>query len=296
MRIGRICQVQLRLNWFFLLLLLLSAWVGQLLEALVIFAVVVMHELAHIVVAKSYGLVVSELELLPFGGVARIDDLVESDPAVEVQIALAGPIANLLCVALLMLVSEYAPEYEYWRALLVRTNVLLACFNLFPALPLDGGRVLRALLTRRKGFRQATRRAAQLSKVLAICCIGAGLTGFYYGYMNISLLIVGFFIYLAAMQEQRRAMFVLIRYLARKQEELQRKGCLPSEQLVVAAQTKLGEVVRHFVPQRYHLIWIIDQKGHISGMVTELHLLETLFDQGFEVPVSTVLAAQMQQD
>ena len=67
MRIGRICQVQLRLNWFFLLLLLLSAWAGQLFEALVIFAVVVMHELAHIVVAKSYGLVVSELEPA-FGG------------------------------------------------------------------------------------------------------------------------------------------------------------------------------------------------------------------------------------
>lgn len=296
MRIGRIGQVQLRLNWLFLLLLLFWAWAGQLAEALIIFAIVIMHELAHITVAKSYGLAVSELELLPFGGVARIDDLVEADPAVEVRIALAGPIMNLMIVALAMLAREYMVEYEYWYALLLRTNVLLACFNLVPALPLDGGRVLRAILTRRNGFRQATRRAAQLSKVLAICCIMVGLTGFYYGYINLSLLIVGFFIYLAAMQEQRRAMFVLIRYLARKQEELQRKGCLPSEQLVVAAQTTLGEVVRHFVPQRYHLIWIIDQKGRISGMVTELYLLDTLFDKGFEVPVSAVLAAQMGQD
>ncbi len=290
MRIGKFYGVQVTLNWLFVLLLLMLAAAGLLAQAVVVFVSVLLHELAHVVATRSLGLAVAELELLPFGGVARIDDLVEVDPAVEVQVALAGPVMSLLLVALCLLAQTSYSEYETWLELGIRTNVALAVFNLLPALPLDGGRVFRAFLTRRHGFREATRWAVRLGKGLAILFTLAGVVGYYYGYVNMTLIVAGFFVYAAAAKEQRTAMYVLIRYLARKQEELQKKRCLPVEQLVAVAQTTVGEVVKHFLPQRYHMVWIIDHKGAIAGMLTEMHLLNALFDNGFEITVGTVLA------
>lgn len=290
MRVGWLFGVQVTLNWLFLLLLLLLMAVGLLPEAAIVFGVVLCHELAHIAVAKSYGLKVSTLELLPFGGVARIDDLVATDPAVEVRVALAGPLFNLALAAAGLAALSYPVEHRAWILFFVRTNSAMACFNLLPALPLDGGRIFRALLTRRLGFRRATQRATQLSKLLAILFTAAGIIGFYYGYMNLTLIVIGFFVYEAAVIEQRTAMYVLIRYLAIKQQELQHKGCLPAEALVASAHTSIGEVVKRFVPQRFHMIWVVDHNGQVNGMLTEVHLLGALFDKGFEVSVGSVLA------
>lgn len=114
----------------------------------------------------------SEIELYPFGGVARLEGLLELEPQVERQIAWGGPLSNFLLVALALVV--YNNRYycnlltEDLILFFIRANLTLAFFNLFPALPLDGGRILRSLLAERYGFRKATKQAAFLGKVLAV--------------------------------------------------------------------------------------------------------------------------------
>lgn len=287
----RLLGVRITLNWVFLLLLFLLALIGLLPEALIVFGIVVAHECVHVMVARSYGLRVVELELLPFGGVARIDGLVEVDPYVEKRVAMAGPITNLLLLGLGLVAKAYALYPERWLDFFVQTNAALAVFNALPALPLDGGRVYRAHLVPRLGFRKATERAARLGKLFALVLGITGLAGIYFGYVNITLPVLAFFLFTAAAREQRRAMFVLLRYLARKQDELLRSGCLASEQLVAASHTKVADVVKLFVPQRYHLIWVVDEQGRIEGLVTELDIINTLFEQGSDTPVRLVLDA-----
>lgn len=289
MCIGQILGVRITLNWWFLLLLLLLAVVGLLPEAIIVFGVVMVHELAHVAVAKGCGMHLLELELLPFGGVARVDDLMEMDPAVEMKVAVAGPLSNLFLIGVGLVCHTYEVCPQQWLDFFLRTNVALAAFNALPALPLDGGRCYRAMLTRRLGFRRATHRAASLGKVFAVLFAMGGLAGAYLGYINVTLIILGFFVYAAAAKEQKTAMYVLMRYLARKQEELARKGCLASEQLVATEHTTVGDVVKLFVPQRYHLVWVVDEKGRVQGLVTELDLIDAMFEQGTDTLVKAVM-------
>lgn len=289
MCIGRIFGVRFTLNWLFLLLLFLLAVIGLLPEAAIVFGVVLVHEMAHVLVAKGYGLSILELELLPFGGVARIDDLMEVDPQVETRVALAGPISNMFFIGVGLVCKTYQIYPDKWLDFFIRTNIALAGFNALPALPLDGGRVYRALLTSKMGYRRATHRAAWLGKVFAVMFTLGGLVGAYMGYVNMSLIILGFFVYAAASKEQKTAMYVLMRYLARKQEELKRFGCLASEQLVAFEHTTVADVVRLFVPQRYHLIWIVDDKGRIGGLITELDVINAMFERGSDTSVRQVL-------
>ncbi|HZK86712.1 MAG TPA: M50 family metallopeptidase, partial [Syntrophomonas sp.] len=141
MILGKVAGVRIRVNWLFLLLCAIYVYLGLGLEIMVIFASVLLHELSHTIMAAILGVKVAEIELLPFGGQARIDDFTGLDPDREIYIALAGPIFSLSISALLYFLPATFP---FKTAQLIQINLFLGVFNLLPALPLDGGRILRA--------------------------------------------------------------------------------------------------------------------------------------------------------
>jgi len=164
-------------------------WLGLL------FGSVLVHELAHSVVALHVGVAVEEIELLPIGGVSKMDRIPDR-PHDEVAIAAAGPLTSLV-IGLLALTGALAVHADVWPpdvyegALLQRLawlNLLLAGFNLIPALPLDGGRLLRAAVEPRVGPTQATRIAARAGHRFAIALIIIGVL------VNLWLIVIGFFI------------------------------------------------------------------------------------------------------
>jgi Zn-dependent protease/CBS domain-containing protein len=183
--IGRLGGVDVRVHATFFLLLgwvLLSgvvsghglaATVASAAFVLVVFGVVVLHELGHATMARRFGIATRDITLLPIGGVARLERL-PSDPKQELWIALAGPAVNVVLagmIALALLVLRVPELRVDWLrdvlGQLLWLNVLMAGFNLLPAFPLDGGRVLRALLERRTSRVHATDLAARLGRWLA---------------------------------------------------------------------------------------------------------------------------------
>ena len=166
----------------FLCLLLGAAAAGLLPQVLLIFAIVLWHETAHLLAAKLHRLDVTEVELLPFGGVARFEALLQTDPGLEWKVAVVGPLSNLLLMGLLFASRHYyaIPQNLYDFAMLANGGMFL--FNLLPALPLDGGRILRSILVHRRGFREATELSALVAQILAavMCCWG--LYTLYLGY------------------------------------------------------------------------------------------------------------------
>jgi Zn-dependent protease len=190
-RIVRVAGIDIRVHATFPLLLGLVAWsnaaVGEpVLPALgwivVLFACVVVHELAHSIVARHLGIQVHEIDLLPIGGLSRLERL----PARwddELRIAAAGPLASIGLAALACAVALAAGVPVDPPALvegpivarLVWVNLLLAGFNLLPAFPMDGGRVLRALLQRRTGRVEATQIAVRCSRILVAAFVVVGL-------------------------------------------------------------------------------------------------------------------------
>ena len=285
MRLGRLFGVQIVLNPFFLLTLLGFAMIGLLPQALLLFGAVLLHELAHVVVARGMGLAVEAVELLPFGGAARLADFLELDPEAERSVALAGPVTNLFLAGLCVALQTYRLGPPDHVGFFLRTNLVLAAFNCVPALPLDGGRILRSYLTRRWGFRRATEVAADFGRAIAVVFAVVGAVGLYLRYVNLSLLILAFFVYAAASRERGHAAWVLTRYLARKQRELRERQVLSVEALVAGEHLPVREVVRRFVPQRYHLIYLVGEEGEVSSFVTEAEVIQALVSRGSELPL-----------
>ena len=228
-KIAQIAGIPIKLHMTFFILVLLGAWqwagrsadpvAGALFGATLIvalFACVVLHELGHSLMARRFGIETREILLLPLGGVAQLNKNPEQ-PRHELLIALAGPLVNVVIVLLLVIIG-LTPQVNLFTYLLdgrglseilgtelslnnlllwlLSANMSLVLFNLIPAFPLDGGRVLRALLAMGLGFPRATRIAAAIGQLVAI---GLGIFGLFSG--NFLLVLVAIFIFVGATQE-----------------------------------------------------------------------------------------------
>lgn len=183
-----------------------DAW-SAVIFILVLFAIVVLHELGHAMTAKRFGIRTRDITLLPIGGVARLERMPE-DPKQELAVALAGPAVNVLLAILLFCVlgieKEVASIYELARpgnhflSNLMWANIILAGFNLLPAFPMDGGRVLRALLAIRMNYVRATKIAANIGQVMAF---GFGIAGLFGHPPNLLWILIAVFVWMGAAQE-----------------------------------------------------------------------------------------------
>src|SRR6267378_4982921 len=169
-RIARVAGIEVFMHATFLLLL---AWVGVtdylprhswqaaargIVFVLILFVIIVLHELGHALTARRFGIRTLDITLLPIGGVARLERMPEK-PVQELLVALAGPAVNLVLALVLLLLLAVGRQFGDFEGLsllggsllarLLQVNVALAVFNLLPAFPMDGGRVLRALLALR---------------------------------------------------------------------------------------------------------------------------------------------------
>lgn len=291
MRIGNYFGIPIKVNPFFVLLLAIAFFYGKLQEALLLFAIVLWHESFHVVMAKVYRLQITDIELLPCGGVTRLDALLQLNPQVEWLVAMAGPLSNSLLVFLAYGLVPYFNIDPKWFDFFVQANIGMAVFNLIPALPLDGGRVLRSLLAKKRGFKDATRVAATCGQVLSIAFGGWGAYLLSLGALQGALFIIsGVMLFLAARQEQKNASYIFMRYLTHKRQELRLKRVLVAREIVATAETSLGEVLQHFQPPCYHLIWILNLQGEIVGFLGEVELIGALFEHGLSYKIGAVKA------
>jgi Zn-dependent protease len=223
-RLGKIAGIQLEVHWTFALLLIWAGFVefqnsGNFTRVavnqgfiLVLMACVVLHELGHALMAGKFNIKTRSIILLPIGGVATLDKMPEK-PGQELLVALAGPAVNVVIALLLSLVIPlksyfnfddvvvgemlYAPNLQNFLFYLFIANVMLVLFNLIPAFPMDGGRVLRALLGFRLSRVEATNIAATIGQALAVVFF---ILGFF---INPFLILIAFFIFFGAYGENQ---------------------------------------------------------------------------------------------
>ncbi|MBC8134561.1 MAG: site-2 protease family protein [Fibrella sp.] len=224
-RIAKVSGIPIRLHFTFILFLAfigISGWgrggPAQVGFLLAVFTCVVLHELGHSLVAQRYGYTVRDIVLYPIGGVASIDQTPR--PRHELWIAVAGPAVNVVIATLIFLYMQFLtpdPAWERLQALaqrgqfsvsgtgylilLLASNITLVLFNMLPAFPMDGGRVLRAILAIKIGRTKATRIAAGIGQFIALILglVGLGVLGNppYY-----TLVIIALFVYFGAGQER----------------------------------------------------------------------------------------------
>lgn len=215
-RIGRVAGIAIYMHVTFLVLL---AWVAAshyflrhrwadvvdgLAFIIALFGIVVLHELGHALMARRFGIATQDITLLPIGGVARLERMPE-DPKQELLVALAGPAVNVVLAVLLfgVLLADHGLESlrnpavmsGSLTAKLLWVNVGLVIFNMLPAFPMDGGRVLRALLAIKLDYARATRIAANIGQSMAL------LFGLFGLFSNPLLVLIALFVWTGAAQE-----------------------------------------------------------------------------------------------
>jgi Zn-dependent protease/CBS domain-containing protein len=275
--------IPIRVHLTFLLLLGFFAlkgdgparWTGPLF-VLLLFACVVLHELGHSLVAQRFGIGVSEIVLYPIGGVARLEKLPK--PKQELWIALAGPAVNVVIAAILYAIIKLQGATvnadvisitgSHWLQVLFAANVTLAVFNMIPAFPMDGGRVLRALMALRMDEYRATQIAANIGQLLAFAL---GFFGLFYGqYM---LIFVAFFVFIGAGQEA--AMYQGKSLV----EGLPVRDAMITEFHTLPVGATLGEA-REILLHSYQTDFPISHGDEIVGVLSRNALLHGLAEHG----------------
>lgn len=286
---GRVRGIELRVHATFLVLLAwfgMAAWqergtwpavAGEVLFIVALFACVLLHELGHALTAQRYGIRTRDITLLPIGGVARLERM-PTESGQELLIALAGPAVNLVIAAVAYGALALLPDPDPMGLLprLAVANVAIMGFNLLPAFPMDGGRVLRAVLATRMGRVAATRRAAAIGRGFAIVFVMLGL------WVNPVLLLVGVFVWLAAGGE---LMDVELRAAAEHQ--------LVADAMVlrfqaVGADEPLRRALDELLAGTQEDFPVVD-RGRVRGMLYKPDLMRGLAEQGEGAPVSTVM-------
>jgi Zn-dependent protease/CBS domain-containing protein len=299
--VGRFGATEVKIHITFLLLLAwiaFSAWgqggAGAALDStlfiVLIFACVVLHEFGHILAARRYGIHTPTVTLLPIGGVASMERL-PTDPRQELVVALAGPAVNLVIGLILVLALGSLRPAELTQidnpnlsllGRLAAANIFLAVFNLIPAFPMDGGRVLHALLAMRLGGPLATEIAAKIGQAFAL---GLGFLGLF---GNPLLIFIAIFIYIAAAGEAQ---------MSASQQAL--KGLAVGEAMEtrftpIGIDATLSEAVDALLATAQHEFPVVDAFKKPIGLLTREDILSAVKSHGGEEPASAFMRAGLE--
>lgn len=257
-----------------------TPWILGFIAAVGLVTCVVLHELGHSLVAKAYGVRVRSITLWFLGGVARFDEMPRAR-GVEAVIAIAGPIVSVVLAigfwALLFAVPMF-PALVFILAYLAFTNLLLALFNLIPAIPLDGGRVLRSLLALVMRYATATRVAAMVSKLFAIAM---GLFAIYT--QEWYLLLVAVFVFMAGSSETRATQVEDLLQGAHV-GELMNADIRP-----VSPDLSAEQAAQRMIAEHRAAFPVVDENQNVLGVVT----MESLSNAPPETPVRHFMATNI---
>jgi len=300
--IGRIAGTDVRLHFTFLLFL---AWIGiadymaggpaaaldSIIFILLVFLCVTLHEFGHIAMARRFGVNTPQVILSPIGGIASMERMPEK-PREELLVAIAGPLVNVAIALLLMAVFGLSlrllTTIDFDSATLAQrlliVNVTLVAFNLVPAFPMDGGRVLRAVLAMNMDAARATALAARIGQAFAMLFFVLGL------FYNPILMFVGIFIYFAASAEEQTAAFTGFA------SRLAVKDAMEPAPLVLTAGEPLAAAIDALLSSPQKEFPVLDDQGRVAGILDRDAMIVGLRDRGDKVPVGEVMRASVPLD
>lgn len=265
-----------------------AAW-DSLVFMLLLFLCVLLHEFGHIFTARAFGVTTPYVTLLPIGGVAQLDRIPEQ-PGQEFLVAIAGPLVNVVIATGLVLLAganlgaaSAAVDNTHVPLLdrLAAVNLFLALFNMIPAFPMDGGRVLRALLASRLGFVRATEIAAAIGQAVAFAL---GFIGLLY---NPILIFIAIFVYLAASAE---AHFVALSAMSRG---VPVSAAMVTQFATLTPEAHVDEAVQTLLRTSQSEFPVIDGAGKPVGLLGRGDLIRALKQLGPDARVAAAMSNEL---
>lgn len=254
-------------------------------EILVIsYAVTAIHETAHIITAKMCNVETDGVEMLPFGITMRLSKDCITDTWDEIKIALAGPLSNFLIVYFV-----YGFYDGVYREYIITASLAMGIFNLLPALPLDGGRIMRAFFVRRLGHIRAATVSLGISKIVIVILVCAGLYILYATGFNFSFLLIGGFLAANITEERKNANMIIMKDILFSRKKLSKKGTVHGSVLVADIDEKAKNILKKLSYDRYYLINITDSRMCVLRTVTETELIEKMAVFGMNITMKKIV-------
>jgi Zn-dependent protease/CBS domain-containing protein len=295
-KLGKIFGIDFRIHVTFLFLLLFIFFAGlsrgspadamrAVLFICAVFASVLIHELGHSLIARRFGKEATNITLLPIGGLATIEEMPEK-PSQEIAMSIVGPFINLAIAGILYLFvgrwsgvrvpDLYPDSAQAFFGGLIGVNIVLAVFNLIPAFPMDGGRVLRGILALKMDYSRATSLAVFIGQAVSMFFI------FYGIFFNWWLALIGFFLYVGAGSEKQQVMLrsVLHQVPASEAMATDFQSLRPDEPLARALEHAYHGCQEDFP--------VAGDKG-IQGILTRMDVLSAIHEKGVDLVVSEVM-------
>ncbi len=293
-KLATIFGIEVKVHAIFLLLLFFVGWtnaaagglaagLAAVIFFLTIFLFVLLHELGHSLAALRYGVVVRDIVLLPIGGVARMENL-PKNPRQEIVIALAGPAVNFAAVIVLYLILQTLglpvdhlsfdlSGKDFWNGML-SLNAFMGLFNLIPAFPMDGGRVLRALLALRHPYARATRYASNVGQVFAVLFSLAGI----FFLNNWWLVVIAVFIFTGAGSEES-----MVR-LREAIEGVSVERVMSTRLYTLAPDDPLRRALEHSYQGCQDDFPVLENQ-RLIGILPRSKVMAAIYERGVEAPV-----------
>jgi Zn-dependent protease/CBS domain-containing protein len=297
LKIASVAGTEVRIHITFLLFL---AWIGfsyyrvggaaaaipGVLFLLALFGCVLLHEFGHVLAARAFGILTPDITLLPIGGVARLQRMPDK-PWQELIVAIAGPLVNVVIAVVLILFLGHPASIENLEQVerpgvgmltkLASVNVILVLFNLIPAFPMDGGRVLRALLAMALPYGRATQIAAWIGQAMAFVFGFVGL------FSNPLLIFIALFIFLGAQQEAAMAQ------LKDLSLNLPVSEAMVTHLVRLSPEATLEDAVEALLRTSQHEFPVVDSEDRILGVLTRDRLIAALKQRGSTAAVADVM-------
>ncbi len=260
----------IKFNKYFVLYLVLLLIIGFKDDFFITFLMVLIHESAHYLSARLMGFSSFSVEILPYGAKLNLKEMDEASIEEDIIISLSGPIINLL-----LAVFFYFFTFKY-SEFIARVNIALFIFNMLPAFPLDGGRVVRSLLCKKVTLRKANKISAVLGMLFGFLLMFCFFVTFFKHNVNISLGIASVFIITFSYKEKRRAAYIIMADIVNKKMKFLKRGYIENKSISIHYKKDLLEVLSIMEKNKYNVFTVLDDELIILDIIYEGEIINGL--------------------
>lgn len=268
----------IKFNKFFIPYIFLLIVIGFRGELLISFILVILHEIVHYLTAVAFGFSGFDIKILPIGAVLRLKDLDEATPFEDLVISLSGPLFNLVLAAVLFYISTIYPSDTI--SFLIKSNLSLGIFNLIPAFPLDGGRVLRDCLSMKIIYRRANEITVKVSMVLGYCILSAFLISIALKRPEYNFAIIGIFIIISSYKEWERIVYIIMSDIIRKKNRFINTKYMENKNISVYYKGELINLLSIMDKNKYNIFTVLDEDMRVMDVIYEEEIVQGLKTYG----------------
>lgn len=239
---------------------------------------IILHEGSHYIAARFYGYKGYGIEITPIGAALVLKDINDAEPFEDIIITLSGPMLNILLTVIFYVLSCFYNINILHSCF--KINLALGIFNLLPALPLDGGRILRAVFSIKKIYRDADRKAVNYSVIISSIMMFFDIGLFIDQHFSFPLALLSFFIFYYSIKEKERIVYIIMGDVVRKKYKFMSKGYIENRNISVYYKKELANVMSIMDKNRYNVFYVMDENMKVIRIIYEEQLIDALKTYG----------------